>query len=77
MATPTSSTVRCAPMQAGGLLGRARQTRQPYTTSDIRYVATHYPHTTAKACAAALGRTVGSVRQFIQARPELHKRGQP
>ena len=52
-----------------------RQTRRPYKTSDYQYLAQHYAHATAAACARALGRTVGSLRGFLHEHPELHKQG--
>jgi hypothetical protein len=52
----------------------ARQRRRPYLTSDVRFIQTHYRDCTAAELAQHLGRTVDSVRQFIQARPELHKK---
>ena len=51
--------------------------RRAYRTSDVRYLARHYPHATAAACARALGRTVGSLRNFIHRYPELRKQGRP
>lgn len=48
--------------------------RRSYMTSDHRYLATHYAESTAAACAAQLGRTVGSVYEYIARFPELRKR---
>lgn len=39
-----------------------RQTRRPYTMTDIRYVHTHYKDCTAAELAQQVGRTVGSNR---------------
>lgn len=50
------------------------QTRRPYTTADLRTIRAHYRDCTAAELAQRLCRTVGSVKRFIQARPELHKR---
>ncbi|RZK31039.1 MAG: hypothetical protein EOO63_05180 [Hymenobacter sp.] len=52
-----------------------RQTRRPFTRADYTYLAQHYAHATAAACATALGRTVGSLRSFLHDHPELHKQG--
>ena len=54
-----------------------RPTRRPFRTSDYRFLATHYPHRTAKDCADALDRSVGSLRNFIHRYPELRKQGRP
>ena len=48
--------------------------RRPYTTAEVRTIRTYYRDCTAAELAVRLGRTVGSLRGFIQARPELHKR---
>jgi hypothetical protein len=48
--------------------------RRPYTTGDIRFIRAHYKDCTAAELAQRLGRTVGSLKGFIQARPDLHKR---
>jgi hypothetical protein len=50
-----------------------RQTRQPYTTTDIRYVHAHYKDCTAAELAQQLGRTLGSLKNFIQRQPDLRK----
>lgn len=52
----------------------SKPTRRPYTLADLRLIRTHYRDCTAAELAQRLGRTVGSLRGFIQARPELHKR---
>lgn len=51
-----------------------RPTRRAYSRADYHYLATHYSHAAAATCAAALGRTVGSVKYFINQHPELKKR---
>jgi hypothetical protein len=68
-------TARLAAAPVGG--PGPRQQRRPYTTADVRYLAQHYPHSTAQACAAALGRTTGSLRFFLHQQPELRKQGRP
>lgn len=47
--------------------------RRTYTTAEIRHIRIHYRDHTAAQLAQRLGRTVGSLYHFIQARPELHK----
>ncbi|MGY2133638.1 hypothetical protein ACW9KT_15520 [Hymenobacter sp. HD11105] len=49
--------------------------RRPYSRSDYHYLRRHYGHSSATSCARALGRTVGSLKYFINAHPELKKRG--
>ena len=50
-----------------------RQTRRPYTTTDIRYVRTHYKNCTAAELAQQLSRTFGSLKNFIQRQTALRK----
>ena len=47
--------------------------RRDYTTHDYKHIARHYPHQTAAQTAAQLGRSVGSVYEFISRYPELRK----
>ena len=47
--------------------------RRPYTTADFRHIRAHHKDKTAAELARELGRTTGSLKRFIQARPELHK----
>ena len=49
--------------------------RRPYTTADYRYLAQHYAQATGPELAAVLKRTLGSLKGFIRANPELRKRG--
>ena len=49
--------------------------RRPYTTADYRYLAQHYAQATGPELAAMLNRTLGSLKGFIRANPELRKRG--
>lgn len=55
----------------------ARATRRPYTRADYNYLRQHYANSTLAACAAHLGRTVGSLKGFIYQHPELRKHGTP
>ncbi|UOQ53071.1 hypothetical protein [Hymenobacter cellulosivorans] len=56
---------------------RTVQSRRAYRTADYNYLLIHYTSSTkkAKACASELGRSVGSLKSFISAHPELKKRG--
>lgn len=63
---------RLASPPAGGPSGR-----RPFTRAEYRYLARHYAHEPAAACARALGRTVGSVYHFLARHPELRKQGRP
>ena len=49
--------------------------RRDYMTHDHKYIQAHYPHQSAAETAAALGRTRGSVYEYIARHPELRKRG--
>lgn len=48
--------------------------RRDYTTQDHKHIAQHYPHSTARKVAAELGRTPGSLYEYIARYPELRKR---
>jgi hypothetical protein len=48
--------------------------RRPYTTADYRYLAQHYAQATGPELASVLNRTLGSLKGFIRANPELKKR---
>ena len=50
-------------------------TRKPYRRSDYLYLLAHYRHHPAPALAAALGRTTGSLYEYISRHPELRKQG--
>lgn len=47
--------------------------RRDYTTHDYKHIARHYPHEKAAKVAAQLGRSVGSLYEFISRYPELRK----
>jgi hypothetical protein len=49
--------------------------RRDYTTHDHKYIAQHYPHEKASEVAAQLGRTTGSLYEYISRYPELRKHG--
>ena len=53
-----------------------KQTRRAYTRTDYGYLARYYTTNTATAaaCAAALGRKVGSLKGFLIRHPQLQKR---
>jgi hypothetical protein len=51
--------------------------RRDYTTKDYKHIAQHYPHSTARKIAAELGRTRGSLYDYIGRYPELRKRDRP
>ncbi|MDF7809938.1 hypothetical protein [Hymenobacter sp. YC55] len=50
------------------------QQRRDYTMLDYQYMKEHYHTDSLASCAAALGRTVGSLKSFLQDHPELKKR---
>jgi len=50
------------------------QTRRPYSREDYRYLAAHYKNSTGPEVAQHLGRTIGSLKSFLQDHPELKKR---
>lgn len=50
-------------------------TRKPYRRSDYLYLLAHYRHLPAPALAAHLGRTTGSLYEYISRHPELRKQG--
>lgn len=52
-----------------------RQTRRAYTRADYKYLQRHYYDGTGPELAKQLGRTLGSLKGFIRANPELRKRG--
>ncbi|AHJ98955.1 hypothetical protein Hsw_3360 [Hymenobacter swuensis DY53] len=52
-----------------------RRTRRAYTRADYRYLVQHYTDGTGPQLARQLGRTLGSLKGFIRANPELRKRG--
>ncbi|MCB2379824.1 hypothetical protein LGH70_19665 [Hymenobacter sp. BT635] len=54
---------------------RTIQSRRAYRTADYNYLLMNYGQKKAAACASELGRTVGSLKYFINAHPELKKRG--
>jgi hypothetical protein len=54
---------------------RVPNQRRDYTTKDYKYIAQFYRHETAATLAAQLGRSVGSVYEFISRYPELRKQG--
>jgi hypothetical protein len=56
-------------------LSTVKQTRKPYRTADYNYIMAHYTSSKAAQVAGQLGRTVGSLKYFINANPELKKRG--
>ncbi|WP_151088041.1 hypothetical protein [Hymenobacter baengnokdamensis] len=73
---PVNSTcppARLAQLPAGGRGGP----RRPYTRRDYAFLAQHYRHQTAAACARALGRTTGSVYRFVAGHRGLRKQGRP
>ena len=49
--------------------------RRPYTMRDYQYMQQHYRPRGLASCAAALGRTQGSLKSFLQDHRELLKRG--
>ncbi|MBO2010885.1 hypothetical protein [Hymenobacter negativus] len=49
--------------------------RRDYKTSDYNYIAQHYRNETAATLAAQLGRTTGSLYEYISRYPELRKHG--
>jgi hypothetical protein len=51
-----------------------RPTRRPYTLRDKQLIQAYYPLHNAGQVAALLGRTVGSLKSFLQDHPELKKR---
>jgi len=51
-----------------------RQTRRAYTRKDYNYLLQHYREATGPQLAKQLGRTLGSLKGFIRANPELRKR---
>lgn len=54
---------------------RVPSRRRDYTTKDYKHIAQHYRHEKASAVAAQLGRSVGSLYEFISRYPELRKHG--
>ena len=75
--SPAAGLATCQAGGTGGTRGSPDKQRRPYTTADVRFVVVHYPDRTAAYLARQLGRTVGSIRQFIARRPELKKQGRP
>jgi hypothetical protein len=57
-------------------MSTVKQTRKPYRTADYNYIMAHYTSSKAVQVATKLGRTVGSLKYFINAHPELKKQGQ-
>ena len=54
---------------------RVPSPRRDYTTHDYKHIAQHYRNETAATLAAQLGRSVGSLYEFISRYPELRKQG--
>ena len=54
---------------------KPHQTRRAYTRKDYNYLLQHYSEATGPKLAKQLGRTLGSLKGFIRANPELRKRG--
>lgn len=54
---------------------RVPSPRRDYTTKDHSYIAEHYPHEKAATVAAQLGRTTGSLYEYISRFPQLRKHG--
>ncbi len=50
-------------------------TRKAYCRSDYAYIRAHYQDMTAAALAQQLGRTTGSLYEYISRHPELRKYG--
>jgi hypothetical protein len=50
-------------------------TRKPYRRSDYLYLLKNYRDLPAPVLASALGRTTGSLYEYISRHPELRKQG--
>jgi hypothetical protein len=70
--TPTSTAQKLR--ETSPFFNSTRQRRRPYTRAEYRYLAQHYAEATGPELAQQLGRTLGSLKGFIRANPELRKR---
>lgn len=71
----TTATTTAPKLRETSPPAQSRQTRRAYTRADYKYLKCHYYDGTGPELAKQLGRTLGSLKGFIRANPELRKRG--